>query len=396
MPATDGRAGQGWRRALRSGPVTRGGGAAFSVDLAPAGQVAAQAAPGGPGTGAMLEVRDLKIHFPTDDGIVKAVDGLSFKLERGKTLGIVGESGSGKSVTSLGILGLHQYTHASISGQVFLDGEELIGASPERVRALRGSKMAMIFQDPLSALHPYFTVGAQIVEAYRIHNKVSKQVARKHAIDMLGRVGIPKPESRADDYPHQFSGGMRQRAMIAMALCCDPELLIADEPTTALDVTVQAQILDLISDLQREFGSAVIMITHDLGVVAELSDDILVMYSGRVAEYGSAEDTFWRPGHPYTWGLLTSMPRIDEARSERLIPIKGTPPSLINVPSGCPFHPRCDYAAMTDGRSVNEIPLLREIEPRHLVACHLTAGQREKLRASRVGHTAAGPDMEDA
>jgi peptide/nickel transport system ATP-binding protein len=189
---------------------------------------------------------------------------------------------------------------------------------------------------------------------------------------------------------------MRQRAMIAMALSCDPELLIADEPTTALDVTVQAQILDLISDLQREFGSAVIMITHDLGVVAELSDDILVMYSGRVAEYGSAEDIFWRPGHPYSWGLLTSMPRIDEARSERLIPIKGTPPSLINVPSGCPFHPRCDFAGMTDGRSQNEIPLLREIEPGHQVACHLTAGQRETLRAERVKTVVTGTDGESA
>ena len=344
----------------------------------------------------MLEVRDLRIHFPTDDGLVKAVDGVSFSLERGKTLGIVGESGSGKSVTSLGILGLHQYGQAEVSGQVLLDGEDLIAADPDRVRSLRGSKMAMIFQDPLSAMHPYFTVGAQISEAYLIHNKVSKKAARKHAIDMLGRVGIPQPATRVDDYPHQFSGGMRQRAMIAMALCCDPELLIADEPTTALDVTVQAQILDLISDLQQEFGSAVIMITHDLGVVAELSDDILVMYSGRVAEYGSAEDIFRRPGHPYAWGLLSSMPRIDEARTERLIPIRGTPPSLINVPSGCPFHPRCDYASLTDGKSMTEIPPLREIEPGHLVACHLTGSQRAKLRAERVAAFTGGPDEEDA
>jgi len=337
----------------------------------------------------MLDVRDLRIHFPTDDGIVKAVDGLSFALERGKTLGIVGESGSGKSVTSLGILGLHQHSRADISGQVLLDGEDLIAASAERVRELRGSKMAMIFQDPLSALHPYYTVGAQIAEAFLIHNKVGKKAARAHAIDMLGRVGIPQPSARVDDYPHQFSGGMRQRAMIAMALSCDPELLIADEPTTALDVTVQAQILDLISDLQSEFGSAVIIITHDLGVVAELSDDILVMYSGRVAEYGSAEDIFARPAHPYTWGLLSSMPRIDEARTERLIPIKGTPPSLINVPSGCPFHPRCDYAKLTDGKSFTEIPLLREIEPGHLVACHLTGSQRQRLRAERTGIASA-------
>ncbi|HXW44033.1 MAG TPA: ABC transporter ATP-binding protein [Streptosporangiaceae bacterium] len=336
----------------------------------------------------MLEVHELRISFPTDDGVVRAVDGVSFSLDRGKTLGIVGESGSGKSVTSLGILGLHQYGRADISGQVYLDGEELISATPERVRALRGSKMAMIFQDPLSALHPYFTVGAQISEAYRIHNKVSKRAALQHAVDMLGRVGIPQPAARVHDYPHQFSGGMRQRAMIAMALSCDPELLIADEPTTALDVTVQAQILDLISDLQREFGSAVIIITHDLGVVAELSDDILVMYSGRVAEYGTAEDVFGRAGHPYTWGLLSSMPRIDEARAERLIPIKGTPPSLINVPPGCPFHPRCDYAGMTGGRSQTEIPILHEADPGHLVACHLTAAQRDKLRAERVRVTA--------
>jgi peptide/nickel transport system ATP-binding protein len=344
---------------------------------------------GAPGGHSLLEVRDLRIHFPTDDGLVKAVDGISFSLDRGRTLGIVGESGSGKSVTSLAILGLHQHTRADISGEVLLDGEDLIAVSPERVRSLRGSKMAMIFQDPLSALHPYYTVGRQISEAYLIHNKVGKKAARQHAIDMLGRVGIPQPATRVDDYPHQFSGGMRQRAMIAMALSCNPELLIADEPTTALDVTVQAQILDLISDLQREFGSAIIIITHDLGVVAELSDDILVMYSGRAAEYGTAEDIFGRPGHPYTWGLLTSMPRLDEARAERLIPIKGTPPSLINVPSGCPFHPRCDYAVRTDGKSQTLVPELREIEPGHRVACHLTRDQRTTLRTERVASLAA-------
>jgi peptide/nickel transport system ATP-binding protein len=344
---------------------------------------------------AMLEVRDLRVHFPTDDGLVKAVDGVSFSLDRGKTLGIVGESGSGKSVTSLAIMGLHQHSRAEISGQVWLDGEELVSATPERVRSLRGSKMAMIFQDPLSALHPYFSVGSQISEAFLIHNKVSRKTAKQHTVDMLGRVGIPQPATRYDDYPHQFSGGMRQRAMIAMALCCDPELLIADEPTTALDVTVQAQILDLISDLQREFGSAVIIITHDLGVVAELSDDILVMYSGRVAEYGTAEDIFWRPGHPYSWGLLNSMPRIDEARAERLVPIKGSPPSLINVPSGCPFHPRCDFASLTDGRSTTEVPLLREIEPGHMLACHLTSAQRARLRPERVTAAAGGSSEED-
>jgi peptide/nickel transport system ATP-binding protein len=334
----------------------------------------------GPGERAVLEVRDLQVHFPTDDGLVKSVDGVSFALDRGRTLGIVGESGSGKSVTSLAIMGLHHGGNAKISGQIWLHGEELVTAGPARVRELRGSRMAMIFQDPLSSLHPYYTVGTQIVEAYRVHNDVSKAVARKHAVDLLGRVGIPNPTTRVDDYPHQFSGGMRQRAMIAMALSCDPELLIADEPTTALDVTVQAQILDLISDLQNEYGSAVIMITHDLGVVAELSDDILVMYAGRVAEYGSAEDIFSRAAHPYAWGLLSSMPRMDEERLDRLIPIEGTPPSLINVPDGCAFHPRCGYASLTGGRSETELPLLREVQPGHLAACHLTAQQRGDIR----------------
>jgi peptide/nickel transport system ATP-binding protein len=332
----------------------------------------------------MLEVRDLRIHFPTDDGLVKAVDGVTFSLQRGQTLGIVGESGSGKSVTSMGIMGLHRGTGADISGHIWLDGEDLVPAQAARVRQLRGSKMAMIFQDPLSSLHPYFSIGAQIAEAYLIHNKVGKQAARRRAIEMLDRVGIPQAASRVDDYPHQFSGGMRQRAMIAMALSCNPELLIADEPTTALDVTVQAQILDLISSLQEEYGSAVIIITHDLGVVAELSDDILVMYAGKAVEYGTAEDIFNRPGHPYAWGLLDSMPRLDAQLTERLKPITGTPPSLINVPSGCAFHPRCGYAQKTGGRSETDVPLLHEVGPGHLVACHLTADQRRELHDAAV------------
>ncbi len=348
---------------------------------------------------ALLQVEDLRIHFPTQDGLVKAVDGVSFSLERGRTLGIVGESGSGKSVTSMGIMGLHQGSNAQISGHIRLDGEELVGAPAARVRELRGKKMAMIFQDPLSSLHPYYKVGDQIIEAYRIHNDVSKKVARKHAIDLLGRVGIPQPEVRVDDYSHQFSGGMRQRAMIAMALSCDPGLLIADEPTTALDVTVQAQILDLISDLQSEFGSAVIIITHDLGVVAEVSDDILVMYAGRVAEYGSAADIFGRPGHPYAWGLLASMPRMDQERITRLIPIPGTPPSLIRVPPGCPFHPRCRYSHLNGGRSETEVPPLREVTPGHLAACHLTAAQRAEqwalLSAGKVPEDAGKPASQD-
>jgi peptide/nickel transport system ATP-binding protein len=328
---------------------------------------------------AFLEVRDLRVYFRTDDGIVKSVDGMSFSLDRGKTLGIVGESGSGKSVTSLSIMGLHKAGTVELSGEVWLDGEDLMGASADRVRRLRGKKMAMIFQDPLSSMHPFYTVGHQIIEAYRIHNNVSKQQARLHAIDMLDRVGIPQPKSRVDDYPHQFSGGMRQRAMIAMALSCNPELLIADEPTTALDVTVQAQILDLIRDLQKEFNSAVIIITHDLGVVAELADQILVMYAGRPMEYADASTTFRTPQHPYTWGLLGSMPRLDRERSERLLPIKGLPPSLINVPSGCPFHPRCAYEGRNGEASRTTRPEFRDVGGGHYIACHLSDDDRRTI-----------------
>jgi peptide/nickel transport system ATP-binding protein len=347
----------------------------LTVDAAP---------PPAGGVRGFLDVRDLRIHFPTDDGLVRAVDGLSFRVERGRTLGIVGESGSGKSVTSLGVLGLHKGTSAQISGEIWLDGEELVAADPEYVRSLRGQKMAMIFQDPLSAMHPYYTVGAQIVEAYRIHNTVSKKVALARAVELLDRVGIPEPAKRAHDYPHQFSGGMRQRAMIAMALSCNPHLLIADEPTTALDVTVQAQILDLIRDLQKEFESAVIVITHDLGVVAELADDLLVMYAGKAVEQGSSEEVFRRPEHPYTWGLLSSVPRMDRVRTERLIPIQGSPPSLINVPSGCAFHPRCPYADQTDGRSQTEVPTLQETARGHLVACHLDAARRREIWTDEI------------
>ena len=333
-----------------------------------------------------LEVIDLQVHFPTDDGLVKSVDGLSFALDRGRTLGIVGESGSGKSVTSLAIMGLHtrpaseqSRPGAQLGGEVYLDGEELLSKTPEYVRGLRGKRMAMIFQDPLSAMNPYYTVGQQIIEAYQIHNQVNKKVARKHAIDMLGRVGIPEPSRRIDAYPHQCSGGMRQRAMIAMSLSCDPDLLIADEPTTALDVTVQAQILDLIRDLQSEFNSSVMLITHDLGVVAEIADDVLVMYAGRAVEYGSADQLFNRPAHPYTWGLLGSVPRFEGSRSERLLAIKGTPPSLINVPSGCPFHPRCEFAARNEGLSEEVRPELAPVEPGHTVACHLSPTEREQI-----------------
>jgi peptide/nickel transport system ATP-binding protein len=249
--------------------------------------------------------------------------------------------------------------------------------------------MAMIFQDPLSSMHPYYRVGAQIVEAYRLHNDVSKKAARQHAIDLLGRVGIPEPASRVDSYPHEFSGGMRQRAMIAMALACDPELLIADEPTTALDVTVQAEILDLIRGLQAEFGSAVIMITHDLGVIAELADDVLVMYAGKAIEQASVLDIFKRPEHPYTWGLLSSMPRMDRDRQERLTPVAGAPPSLIDLPPGCSFNPRCPYRDLTEGLSVTQVPALTPIDasPAHRVACHLPHERRREIWEAKVEPT---------
>ncbi|KOX03927.1 peptide ABC transporter ATPase [Streptomyces sp. NRRL B-1140] len=332
-----------------------------------------------------LSVRDLRIHFDTDDGLVKSVDGVSFDVRKGKTLGIVGESGSGKSVTSLGVMGLHRSARAKVSGEVWLDGQELIAADPDDVRRLRGRKMAMIFQDPLSAMHPYYSVGQQIVEAYRVHHDVSKKVAKQRAIEMLDRVGIPEPGKRVDGFPHEFSGGMRQRAMIAMSLVNNPELLIADEPTTALDVTVQAQILDLIRDLQKEFGSAVIMITHDLGVVAEMADDLLVMYGGRCIERGPAEDVFSAPRHPYTWGLLGSMPRLDREETDRLIPIKGAPPSLINLPSGCAFHPRCPYADIPKDNVTRTVrPELTEVGGSHWAACHMTQEQRERIWTEEI------------
>ncbi len=330
---------------------------------------------------AYLDVRDLKVHFPTDDGLVKAVDGLTFRLDRGQTIGIVGESGSGKSVTSQAILGLHRRTRAQTSGSIFLDGEDLMTVSGERLRQLRGNKMAMVFQDPLSALHPYYTVGTQITEGIRVHHSdMSKSAAKSRTLDLLGRVGIPNPKKRIDQYPHEFSGGMRQRAMIAMALANDPSLLIADEPTTALDVTVQAQILDLMRDLQREFGSAIIMITHDLGVVAEMADEILVMYGGKAVEHGKVDDVFYEPQHPYAWGLLTSMPRLDRARKERLDPIPGNPPSLINVPSGCAFHPRCGYRSNVEGTACRTVvPDLEDSGGEHQVRCHIPAPRRREL-----------------
>jgi len=338
---------------------------------------------------AFLSVRDLRVHFPTGDGLVKSVDGLSFDLDRGQILGIVGESGSGKSVTSQAILGLHKGSSAQVSGEIWLEGKELVRMREGDMRALRGSEMAMIFQDPLSSLHPFYTVGVQITEGYRVHNKVSKDVARKRAIEMLDRVGIPNPDKRFDDYPHQFSGGMRQRAMIAMALVCDPKLLIADEPTTALDVTVQAQILELMKDLQREFNSAIILITHDLGVVAETCETVVVMYGGQCVEQGSVNDIFYRPQMPYTWGLLGSMPRMDRTRQARLTPIPGTPPSLIQVPSGCVFHPRCRFRDRVAGDAcVTEHPDLLDVDTDgHRARCHIDKYQRSQIFSTEIAPT---------
>src|SRR5690606_32107153 len=318
-----------------------------------------------------LEVNDLTVDFHTEDGVVHAVDGLSFEVERGSTLGIVGESGSGKSVTNLAVLGLHNPETSKISGSIKLDGKELLGASRSTMERLRGNEIAMIFQDPLTSLSPFHSIGAQIAEVYRKHKGASKSAAWDRAIEMLDRVGIPQPKVRVDHYPHQFSGGMRQRAMIAMALVCDPGLLIADEPTTALDVTVQAQILDLLRDLQEQSGSAIILVTHDLGVVASTAHDVLVMYAGRAVERGTMREVLREPRHPYTWGLLGSMPSLAHPVDVPLRPVRGTPPSLINVPPGCPFHPRCDYMELL-GREVctGERP---ELSPHrgHGDACYL-------------------------
>ncbi|MBC7517588.1 MAG: ABC transporter ATP-binding protein [Microbacteriaceae bacterium] len=319
-----------------------------------------------------LSVEALTVNFPTSDGIVHATENLTYTLERGKTLGIVGESGSGKSVSSSAILGLHHYNNAVVSGQIWLDGIDLLQLSDKEMRLKRGKDVAMIFQDPLSALHPYYRVGDQIAEAYRAHNRVTKRAARARTIEMLARVGIPQPDRRVDDYPHQFSGGMRQRVMIAMALINDPTLLIADEPTTALDVTVQAQILDLLQDLQREFDTALIMITHDLGVIAEVADDVLVMYAGRAVEYGTARALLTKPSMPYTWGLIQSVPDVTASVDKPLRPIPGSPPSLVNPPSGCAFFGRCEFSERVAGnRCAHELPKLLPIELGHSKRCHL-------------------------
>ncbi|KIQ65328.1 peptide ABC transporter ATPase [Kitasatospora griseola] len=316
----------------------------------------------------LLAVQNLAVTFDTAEGTVHAVKGIDFTVERGRTLGIVGESGSGKSVTSLAVMGLHR--GATVTGSAQLDGAELIGAPDDHLRTLRGRKMAMVFQDALTALHPYFTVGDQIAEAYRSHFGGTRKAAHARAVDVLGDVGIPEPARRAREHPHQFSGGMRQRAMIALALSCEPDLIIADEPTTALDVTVQAQVLDLLTRLQRERGLGLVLITHDLGVIARTADDVLVMYGGSAVEQADAETLFTTPRHPYTRGLLDSLPRLDAAPDTALRAIPGTPPSLLAPPAGCAFHPRCPaYAATSDTRCTGERPPLRTVAGGHRSAC---------------------------
>jgi peptide/nickel transport system ATP-binding protein len=328
----------------------------------------------------LLRVEDLHVEFATDDGIVHAVDGITYQVQRGRTLGIVGESGSGKTVSSLTTLGLTRSQGAHISGRILFEGRDLVALSEDELRTIRGNEIAMIFQDPLSSLHPFYRVGTQLVEAVLAHQDVSKAKARERAVELLGLVGIPDPSRRVEDYPHEFSGGMRQRAMIAMALANDPQLLIADEPTTALDVTVQAQILALMERLQRELGMAIVIITHDLGVVAEMADDIAVMYAGRIVETASAKLVFSGPEHPYTWGLLKSIPTLAGGREEDLVPIPGTPPSLINRPSGCHFHPRCPYAQPDHSRIDPQLAPVAEM-PSHHVACLLESELRRRLWA---------------
>jgi peptide/nickel transport system ATP-binding protein len=329
----------------------------------------------------LLEVTNLKVHFPTEDGLVKAVDGVSFSVAPGETLGVVGESGSGKSVSFLTVMGLVTRKEARIQGEVLFRGQDLLKLPQEEMRHVRGAKISMIFQDPLTALNPVHRVGHQIAEVFQVHRGLSKKEGFDEAVNLLQLVGIPQPRERARQYPHEYSGGMRQRAMIAMALALNPDLLIADEPTTALDVTVQAQILDLIDRLKEEFDAAVVLITHDLGVVAEHCDDIMVMYAGRVAEFGDRRDIYYGAHHPYTWGLMQSISRIDQSREERLRPIKGQPPSLIFLPPGCPFNPRCPYVMDICRR---EVPQLLPVNGHHASACHLPLAEKERILSEEV------------
>jgi len=331
----------------------------------------------------LLDVQGLQVQFATEDGIVRAVDDVSFELERGKVLGIVGESGSGKSVTSMTILGLTRDVNTKFEGSVMYKGQDLLTLSEAELRRFRGNEIAMIFQDPMTAMNPVYRVGDQIAEAILTHEDIGKSNAKKRAVQLLRQVGIPHPEERVDDYPHQFSGGMRQRAMIAMALANNPEILIADEPTTALDVTIQAQIIELIDRLKDDFNSSVILITHDLGVVADIADDIAVMYAGRIVEYGTKRQVFYDAQHPYTWGLLGSIPRLDREKPERLSSIAGAPPSLINLPQGCKFRPRCPHAF---AKCTEHPPLENRVEtdPPHLDRCWLSVNEKRDVRGRTI------------
>ena len=331
----------------------------------------------------VLSVEDLQVRFRTEEGTVNAVNGVSFEVGRGEVLAIVGESGSGKSVTAMTLMGLTRSPNAEISGSGTLGDLELIGASDDELRGIRGNRMAMIFQDPMSSMNPVYKVGDQIIEAIQAHNDIPKEEAHAQAVDLLRQVGIPAPEERAEAFPHEFSGGMRQRAMIAMGLSLNPELIIADEPTTALDVTIQAQILRLLKQLNTDLGVATILITHDLGVVAEIADRVLVMYGGRVVESGTLDQLFYDPQHPYTWGLLGSIARLDRPRTGRLAQIKGQPPSLVSPPEGCHFRPRCPHAFAR----CTETPALeaRAGDETHRDRCWLAAEQKQVLRVLESG-----------
>ncbi len=332
----------------------------------------------------ILTVNELQVAFPTDDGLVRAVDGVSLTLSQGETIAIVGESGSGKTVTGLSVMGLHKKGATQISGSVLVkDGDstvDIVTASDEEIRQLRGRAVAMIFQDPMSSLHPYYRIGNQLAEGYLVHNPGQKKQAHARALEMLDLVGIAEPAQRADEYPHQFSGGMRQRVMIAMALMNSPRVLIADEPTTALDVTVQAQILILLKSIQKEFNMGILLITHDLGVVAQVADKVCVMYAGRVIEQGAADDVFYKPKAPYTLGLLKSVPRISTHGSARLKAIPGQPPSMINLPTGCAFAPRCEYTSDAPGDiCATDRPALLGTDSLHLSRCHVAEPTRDSL-----------------
>jgi peptide/nickel transport system ATP-binding protein len=330
--------------------------------------------------GKLLDVRGLTVRFPTSDGVVQAVSDVTFSLSRGETLGVVGESGSGKSVSNLAVMGLLNRQRTTISGEVEFMGRDLLTLPPDDLRHIRGKDIAMVFQDPFACLHPMYRVGAQIAEAVTAHQDVSKDAAWARAEELLDHVGIPNAKSRARDYPHQFSGGMRQRAMIAMALVHNPSILICDEPTTALDVTVQAQIIELIEEVKREFDIGVILVTHDLGVVAETANSVMVMYAGRIMEYGPARQIFEQPQHPYTWGLLDSMPSV-ERRLTALVPIEGSPPSLLAPPSGCPFHPRCRYRF--EPCPTDRPPLVAPVPDAHPDACWLAWDDKVREGAKR-------------